>query len=186
MGQVVFIFSFPFSASTTNNYLSDSKILRDHPDYEQALKVFMEPVQVTGKQWQLCFRASEKSYSASALHAACDNKGPTVTLVGVGDNVFGGYTDKSWDGSVGESWSYGALMYSKFSRIRTLYEGRGEGGGEKIHARVCYLLVGLNYWDVVSHKRSSLRRIWTKHRYSPSAKQRRFPCFDPMHRAHDS
>ena len=53
-------------------------------------------------------------------------------------------------------------MYSKFSRIRTLYGGRGKGGGEKIHARVSrlfYLLVGLNYWDVVSHKRSSLRRI---------------------------
>ena len=105
MGQVVFIFSFPFSVSTANNYLhrSDSKILRDHPDYEQALKVFMEPVQVTGKQWQLCFRASENSYSASAFHVACDNKGPTVTLVRVAANVFGGYTDKSWNGSVGES-----------------------------------------------------------------------------------
>ena len=61
----------------------------------------MEPVQVTGKQWQLCFRASENSYSASAFHTACDNKGPTVTLVRVGDNVFGGYTDKSWKLSAG-------------------------------------------------------------------------------------
>ena len=191
MGQVVFIFSFPFSFSTANNYLhrSDSNIIRDHPDYEQTLTKFMREVQVTGKQWQLCFRASENSYSARAFHAACDNKGPTVTLVRVGDNVFGGYTDKSWGGSVGESWSYGAPMYSEFSRIRTLYEGRGEGGGEKIHARVSrlfYLLVGLNYCDVVSHKRSSLRRIWTKHRYSPSAKRRHFPCSDPLRRPRDS
>ena len=98
-------FFFPFSSPTADNYLhrSDSEILRDHPDYEQTLKEFMEPVQVTGKQWQLCFRASENSYSASVFHAACDNKGPTVTLVQVGDNVFGGYTDKSWDGIVGES-----------------------------------------------------------------------------------
>ena len=78
-------------------------ILKDHPDYEQTLKEFMEPVQVTGKRWQLCFRASKNSYSASAFHAACDNKGPTVTLVWVGDNVFGGYTDKSWDGNASES-----------------------------------------------------------------------------------
>ena len=97
-----------------------SEILRGHPDYEQTLKEFMEPVQVTGKQWQLCFRASENSYSASAFHAACDNKGPTVTLVRVGDNVFGGYTDKSWDGFVGESWSYGAPMYQKQWRNKRL------------------------------------------------------------------
>ena len=105
MGQVVLIFPFHFSTSTANNYLhrSDSKILRDHPDYEQTLKEFMEPVQVTGKQWQLCFRASENSYSANAFNTACDNKGPTVTLVGVGDNVFGGYTDKSWDRNTSES-----------------------------------------------------------------------------------
>ena len=92
-----------FLSSTANNYLSDSVILRDHPDYEQTLKRFMREVQVTGKQWQLCFRASENSYSASAFHAACDNKGPTVTLVRVGENVFGGYTDNSWDGNASES-----------------------------------------------------------------------------------
>ena len=66
---------------------------------------------------------------------------------------------------------------------------RAEGGGEKIHARLSrlfYLLIGLNYWDIVPHKRSSLRRIWTKHRYSPSAKQRRFPCSDPLRRPRDS
>ena len=59
-------------------------------------------MQVEGKQWHLCFRASENGYSARAFHFACDNKGPTVTLVRVGDNVFGGYTDKSWDGNEGE------------------------------------------------------------------------------------
>ena len=105
MVQVLIKFSFPFSASTADNYLhrSDSEILRNHSDYEQTLKVFMEPVQVTGKKWQLCFRASESSsYNASAFHAACDDKGPTVTRVRVGDNVFGGYTDKSSDGNAGE------------------------------------------------------------------------------------
>ena len=81
---------------------SDSAILRDHTEYEQKLNEYLEPVQVEGKQWQLCFRASENGYSARAFHFACDNKGPTVTLVRVGDNVFGGYTDKSWDGDKSE------------------------------------------------------------------------------------
>ena len=75
----------------------------------------MREVQVTGKQWQLCFRASENSNNASAFHAACDNKGPTVTLVRVGDNVFGGYTEKSWGGNSSESWLYLALTYQKHS-----------------------------------------------------------------------
>ena len=105
------IFSFPFLMFTDSSVVvpSDSEILRGHPDYVKTLKEFMEPVQVPGKQWQLCFRASENSYSASAFHAACNNKGPTVTLVRVGDKAFGGYTDKSWDGNPRESWSYGAL-----------------------------------------------------------------------------
>ena len=81
---------------------SDSAILRDHTEYEQKLNEYLEPVQVEGKQWQLCFRASDNAYSARAFHFACDNKGPTVTLVRVGDNVFGGYTDKSWDGDKSE------------------------------------------------------------------------------------
>ena len=76
---------------------SDSVILRDHTEYEQKLNEYLEPVQVEGKKWQLCFRASENGYRAYTFHFACNNKGPTVTLVRVGDNVFGGYADKSWD-----------------------------------------------------------------------------------------
>ena len=82
---------------------SDSAILRDHTEYEQKLNEYLEPVQVEGKQWQLCFRASDNGYRSETFHFACDNKGPTVTLVRVGDNVFGGYTDKSWDGDKSES-----------------------------------------------------------------------------------
>ena len=71
--------------------------------YERQLKEYLETVQVGGKQWKLCFRASENEYSTRAFHEACDNKGPTVTLARVGEEyVFGGYTDKSWNGSAGE------------------------------------------------------------------------------------
>lgn len=54
---------------------------------------------VTGdKLWYKCYRASENRFSSYRFHSACDNKGPTVTLVRVGSKVFGGYTDKSWNG----------------------------------------------------------------------------------------
>ena len=85
------------------SHFDRSVILKDHPEAEQQLEEYLVPVNVTGKRWKLCFRASEDWYSARAFHAACDNKGPTVTLVRVGDNVFGGYTDKSWNGDAGES-----------------------------------------------------------------------------------
>ena len=86
-------------------------ILRDNAEYEQKLNEYLEPVQVEGKHWQLCFRASEHQYDSWAFHFACDHKGPTVTLVRVGDKVFGGYMDNSWDESIYpcESCSYKSI-----------------------------------------------------------------------------
>ena len=92
-----------FSFTDSNFSRSGPEILKDHPDYEKKLSEYLEPMQRIGKQWKLCWRASDQFYDASAFHAVCDNKGPTVTLVQVGKNVFGGYTDKSWNGTTGKS-----------------------------------------------------------------------------------
>ena len=37
-------------------------------------------------------------WSAQNFHMMCDNKGPTVTIVRVGECIFGGYTDQNWQG----------------------------------------------------------------------------------------
>ena len=96
-----FVLNSRFSSLT--DYLG-SNILSHNSDYTRTLNEYLQPVQASDKKWQLCFRASQHNdYSSRALHAACDNKGPTVTLVQVGENVFGGYTDKSWDGDASES-----------------------------------------------------------------------------------
>lgn len=34
------------------------------------------------------------------FHSRCDNKGATVTIIRVGENIFGGYSDVSWDGEI--------------------------------------------------------------------------------------
>ena len=49
-------------------------------------------------EWRLLFRASRDGFAASTFHsiAKCDNKGPTVTVVKCGVNIFGGFTEKSW------------------------------------------------------------------------------------------
>ena len=49
-------------------------------------------------KWNLCYRASRDGWRAQDFHRCCDNKGPTVTLVRVGDYILGGYTDQNWAG----------------------------------------------------------------------------------------
>ena len=82
---------YPFS-----DHWTISAILRSYPSYRKTLNEYLEPVEISGKPWRRCFRASEHSYRASAFHSACDNKGPTVVVVRVGSHVFGGYADASW------------------------------------------------------------------------------------------
>ena len=84
------IFLHSFSGSV------HSIILQGHPSYIETLSEYLQPVEVSGKPWRRCFRASEHRYSSFAFHSACDNKGPTVVVARVGSHVFGGYADTSW------------------------------------------------------------------------------------------
>ena len=44
----------------------------------------------------LLYRASRDGWASSTFHSYCDNKGPTVTVIKSGNNIFGGYTEQSW------------------------------------------------------------------------------------------
>ena len=48
--------------------------------------------------WTLCYRASDDGWRAQDFHNLCDKKAPTVILVKVGENIFGGYADQDWQG----------------------------------------------------------------------------------------
>ena len=43
-----------------------------------------------------CWHAKTDGWEASTFHSNCDGKGPTVTIIQVGNYTFGGYTDVSW------------------------------------------------------------------------------------------
>ena len=43
------------------------------------------------------YRASCDGWTTSNFHSCCDFKGPTVTVVKCEDNIFGGYTEESWE-----------------------------------------------------------------------------------------
>ena len=63
-------------------------------DHRKILKGWLPEVLVG--EWRLLFRASRDGFAASAFHSKCDNKGPTVTVVKRGANIFGGFTEKPW------------------------------------------------------------------------------------------
>ena len=44
----------------------------------------------------LIFRASSDGETAGDFHRCCDNKGPTLIVIQSEENIFGGYTSKSW------------------------------------------------------------------------------------------
>ena len=51
-------------------------------------------------EWRLLFRASRDGFTASAFHSACDNKGPTITVVKSGGNIFGGFAENAWTSKI--------------------------------------------------------------------------------------
>jgi len=51
---------------------------------------------------KLLYQGSRDGFTVSTFHSKCDNKGPTITLVTVGEeisniHIFGGYNSASWN-----------------------------------------------------------------------------------------
>ncbi|XP_078350503.1 uncharacterized protein LOC144635272 [Oculina patagonica] len=64
-------------------------------------------------KWHILFRASQDTLSSrDGFHLTCDNKGPTVTIVKSGNNVFGGFTEVSWTRRGGWTCSFDAFLFS--------------------------------------------------------------------------
>jgi hypothetical protein len=84
--------------------LSDSAILSGEPaDFLSRLTSW------TGNpstNWKLCWRATKHGWASSTFHGNCDYKKPTVTIIKVGNFIFGGYATESWDGETYNSFSY--------------------------------------------------------------------------------
>ena len=86
---------------------SDSAILFGEFDYGTFIKSWIG----TNFTAKLCWRASRDGWSSSTFHSNCDNKKPSVTIIKVGQYIFGGYTTVSWDGS-GYNQASGSFIFS--------------------------------------------------------------------------
>ena len=87
----IFIFIFIFL-----DELPSSVILQRENSYLSQLKQFLP----TKYSWLLCWRATRDGWAGNNFHSKCNYKGPTVTIVRVGNYVLGGYTDVSWDSKI--------------------------------------------------------------------------------------
>ena len=76
--------------STEHPIVASSKILQGYPDFSTELEDYLGLAEMGGKAWKLCYRASENNFSSHVFHLHCNYKGPTVTVVRVGQHIFGG------------------------------------------------------------------------------------------------
>ena len=66
--------------------LKQSTIVGNDANYLQYLSTWLKPVaQSKSSRWKRCWRASVDGWAASTFHSGCDNKGPTVTIIILGD-----------------------------------------------------------------------------------------------------
>ena len=56
---------------------------------------------------KLCYKASLHGWSSQQFHQQRDDKVNTVVLVKVGNYIFGGYTDQTWQAKDFNDYHYG-------------------------------------------------------------------------------
>ena len=76
--------------------IPDTIILKDDMALIRHLLSFLNNRIIT--PLKLCYRASVHGWSSQQFHQHCDDKADTVVLVKVGNYIFGGYTDQTWQG----------------------------------------------------------------------------------------
>ena len=76
-------------------FISDTVILKDEGKLIKHLLAYLNDRKTPLK---LCYRASVHGWSSQQFHQHCDDKEGTVVLVKVGNYIFGGYTDQTWQG----------------------------------------------------------------------------------------
>ena len=78
--------------------LFEESVILTNEEHRRVLESWL-PEAMKG-ECRLLFRASRDGFAASAFHSKCDDKGPTITVVTSGANIFGGFTEKSWTSKI--------------------------------------------------------------------------------------
>ena len=74
--------------------MNDSKIVNDTTDFLNSIEFSY----LKTNNFKLLYRASRDGFSSKSFHFRVKNKPKSLILIKSGTNVFGGYTDLSWNG----------------------------------------------------------------------------------------
>ena len=74
----------------------EESVILTNEEHRRVLKTWL-PIK---SEWRLLFRASRDGFAALAFHFKCNNKGPTITVVKSGGNIFGGFTENAWTSKI--------------------------------------------------------------------------------------
>lgn len=79
--------------TATSPGLRGSSLIVKNETHHSALQSWLPP----NATCSLLYRASTDGKTHAAFHRCCDNEGPTLVLIKSEENIFGGYTSKSWE-----------------------------------------------------------------------------------------
>ncbi|XP_028403848.1 uncharacterized protein LOC114526446 [Dendronephthya gigantea] len=97
-----------------SRYILASTVLNGQPEsFLKQLKAWF-----SFNNLRCCWRASLDGWDSHVFHSRCDYRGKTITLVKVGNYIFGGYSPYYWGGSSG---SYRSSSSSYVFSLRNKY-----------------------------------------------------------------
>jgi hypothetical protein len=80
---------------TISKKMIESNILDGNYQIKELFLLCEFPIR---QKWNLIYRASKDGFEATNFHSKCDNKPNTLIIIkSTNDNVFGGYTEQTWN-----------------------------------------------------------------------------------------
>jgi hypothetical protein len=103
-----------FGPPTSLFCYKDSSVILTDNTFDAVLKQWLvEKGRRVDSTVNLLYRGSVHGKAASAFHAQCDNKGPTITLVRcTGGFIFGGFTPEPWQSGGGYARADNSFLFS--------------------------------------------------------------------------
>ena len=116
------ILTFSIFISLYPGGFSTSAILSelDFKNYTEKLLSYLNPVlsSASHSDFVRCWHAKTDGWAASTFHNNCDGKGPTVTIIKVGNYTFGGYTNVPWHSGKYMLWFNYSLWFIFFKPVQ--------------------------------------------------------------------